>query len=177
MNKIILSVIIFFTFISCAHINNEPILEPHKIYLPKTQTKNKPIPIEPIVMSNEDKILLIGKQMALVDKEIVRGGCWDYIDTLYKRAGFDRKDRTYIFRGKKNRSPYANINQIKPGDWLYFINHSYHNIEHSGIFVRWHDKNRFLAVILSYKGEYKNEPARYKVYNIKNTYTIIRAKK
>lgn len=123
-----------------------------------------------------NKILHVGKIMALKDKEIIRGGCWDYIDTIYSRSGYTRGKRKYIYKTNKNSPPYAPLNLIKPGDWLYYINHSYGKVEHSGIFVRWHNKSKAQAVILSYGGERRNEPGRYLIYNIKNTYTILRAK-
>lgn len=125
-----------------------------------------------------EKILKMGEVMALRDKEIIQGGCWDYIDTLYSRAGFSRGQRIYIFKAKKSKKTIAPFHLIKPGDWLYFLNHSYGKIEHSGIFVRWENREKNKALLLSYQGEFKKRPARYKVYDITNTYTytIIRAK-
>ncbi len=131
---------------------------------------NKPYPT-----NKGQKVLRVGKQM-VKDKKVVRGSCWDYINAVYNTSGFPYKKRKYVFLGKKNRPPYASLNSIQPGDWLYYINHSYKKVEHSGIFVRWHNKKRAQALILSYKGEGRNAYGRYKIYNIKNTYTIIRAK-
>lgn len=124
-----------------------------------------------------ERILQIGKKMALVDKEIIRGGCWSYIDTIYNRAGYPLKKRKYIFYGKKGKPPYAPLHLIKPGDWLYYINHSYKKSEHSGIFVRWHNRLKKQAVILSYGGENRKKPGRYRIYDISNTYVILRASK
>lgn len=123
-----------------------------------------------------EKILRMGEIMALRDREIIRGSCWDYIDTLYTRAGFPRNKRGYIFKTRKNSPPYAPLSIIKPGDWLYFINHSYGKVEHSGIFVRWQNRSKTQAVILSYGGENRRKPGRYLIYNIRDTFTILRAK-
>lgn len=123
------------------------------------------------------KVLDMGEIMVLRDREIVRGGCWDYIDTLYSRAGFPRDKRNYIFKERKSFNVTAPFHLIKPGDWLYFINHSYGKVEHSGIFVRWTDKNKKEALLLSYQGESRKKPGRYTIYDITNTYTIIRPKK
>ncbi len=122
------------------------------------------------------RVLKVARKMTLVDKEIVRGSCWDYADTVYTRAGFSRQlpQRQTVFKGSKRRGPYANIGQIKPGDFLYYINHSYGNIEHSAIFIDWEDKNKKKALMLSYGGENRRAPARYRVYDLSNVYQITR---
>lgn len=122
------------------------------------------------------KILRTGRIMALQKKEIIRGSCWNYINTVYQRSGYSQQKRHYVLKGKKNKGPYAKTNQIKPGDWLYYINHSYHGVEHSGIFVRWADKSKRIGVILSYGGEARKKPGRYRNYDLRHVYTIIRAK-
>jgi hypothetical protein len=122
------------------------------------------------------KVLKVGRKMTLVDKEIVRGSCWDYADTVYTRAGFPRQlpQRKTVFKGSKRSGPYADIGQIKPGDFLYYINHSYGNIEHSAIFIDWEDKKKKKALMLSYGGENRRSPARYRVYDLSNVYQITR---
>ncbi len=124
------------------------------------------------------KVLEVGRKMTLVNKEIVRGSCWDYADTVYQRAGFSRQyqQRQIIFKGSKRKGPYADIAQIKPGDFLYYINHSYGNIEHSAIFIDWEDKNKKMALMLSYGGENRKSPARYRVYDLSHVYHITRPK-
>ncbi|PID66791.1 MAG: hypothetical protein CR975_01185 [Gammaproteobacteria bacterium] len=122
------------------------------------------------------KILQTGRYMALTSKEIVRGSCWDYINTVYTRAGYPQAKRRYVLKGQKNKGPYAKADMIRPGDWLYYINHSYHNVPHSGIFVRWVNKQKRLASILSYGGESRRKPGRYRNYKLSHVYTIIRAK-
>lgn len=122
------------------------------------------------------KVLETGRKMTLVNKEIVVGSCWDYADTVYQRAGFSRQHqlRQTIFRGSQRKGPYADIRQIKPGDFLYYINHSYHDVEHSAIFIDWEDKNRKIALMLSYGGQNRKSPARYKPYDLSHVYRIIR---
>lgn len=124
------------------------------------------------------KVLKVGRTMTLVDKEIVRGSCWDYADTVYTRAGFSRQlpQRLTVFKGSKRSGPYADTSQIKPGDFLYYINHSYGGIEHSAIFIDWEDKNKNKALMLSYGGENRRSPARYRVYDLSNVYQITRPK-
>ncbi len=122
------------------------------------------------------KILAVGRHMALESKEIVRGSCWNYINTVYTRAGYPQSKRRYVLKGKKNKGPYAGTKQIRAGDWLYYINHSYHGIEHSGIFVRWINRAKRIGLILSYGGEHRKKPGRYRQYDLSHVYVIIRAK-
>jgi hypothetical protein len=78
-------------------------------------------------------------------------------------------------KGKIN-GPFADISLIRPGDWLYFINYSFSEVDHSGIFVEWTNIEKKYAVILSYQGGKNKSPATYKIYDLKNVYYIIRPK-
>ena len=48
-------------------------------------------------------------------------------------------------------------------------------VGHSGLFIGWIDRQKRLALILSYAGENRKVPARYKVYDISSVYHIVRA--
>jgi hypothetical protein len=111
--------------------------------------------------------------MALVKKEILPGACWDWINTAYNRAGFPAKKRQTVYKTRK-KGPYADPALIQPGDWLYYVNHSYNGIEHSGIFVDWTDRPSKLGLILSYPGEKRKEPGRYLPYDLSSVYSITR---
>ncbi len=134
---------------------------------------------DPIILAEKNAdvagkaILEVGRKMALKEKTIVKGSCWDYINEVYKRAGYGTNKKV-VYKSKK-KGPYVNISKIKPGDWLYYINHSYHGVEHSGIFVYWKDYNKKIGVTLSYGGESRNEPGRYREYDLKSVYYITRA--
>ena len=121
-------------------------------------------------------VLKTGRGMTVDTQRIVRGSCWDYSNEVYNRAGYPntRKNRATVFKGTKKNGPYAKANQIKPGDWLYFINHSYNGVEHSSIFVKWTDYNQRIGLMLSYGGERRNQPARCREYDLSNVYQIIR---
>jgi hypothetical protein len=119
------------------------------------------------------KILSTGRSMALDEKTIITGSCWNWVNEVYKRAGFSQ-DKKVVFKSEKS-GPFADVNQIMPGDWLYYINHSYHGIEHSGIFIYWKDFEHKIGVILSYPGRNRKEPGRYLAYDLKSVYYITRA--
>jgi len=120
------------------------------------------------------QVLAVGNQM-VINGAIIRGGCWDYIDAVYSRAGFPESKRHKVFKSVK-RGPYVDTSLIRPGDWLYFVNHSYNGIEHSAIFVEWVNQGSRKARMLSYAGQNRREPARYMNYDLSNVYTIIRPK-
>ena len=121
------------------------------------------------------QVLQTGRQMALVSGEIIQGGCWDYANSIYNRAGY-KKHRETVFKGDKDYGPYADASLIQHGDFLYYVNHSYGDVEHSAIFVDWLDYHTKTALMLSYAGEHRRQPARYKPYELTNVYQIIRAR-
>jgi hypothetical protein len=147
--------------------------------------KPKPViskkqPLEDLLLEAEKKAaphgrktLETGRQMTLIDREIIRGGCWDYANEVYNRSGFTTKHRKTVYKTDKT-GPYANAELIQPGDWLYYLNHWYGKIEHSAIFIAWIDYENKEGLMLSYGGEKRREPARYMSYDLTNVYCIIR---
>ena len=119
------------------------------------------------------RVLCVGDKM-IKDGVLVKGSCWDYIDATFTKAGSSRGNRVTVFKSKKH-GPYAKASLIKSADWLYFVNGSYHNIEHSAIFIKWVNYKKKIACMLSYQGEGKRKPARYKNYDLSRVYNIIRA--
>jgi hypothetical protein len=107
------------------------------------------------------------------NQEIVVGSCWDFINAAYNRAGAVGKKRITVFKGVQ-AGPYADIALFQPGDWLYFINHSYGDVEHSSVFVGWIDYETKEALMISYAGGDRKEPARYKAYDLSSVYNIMR---
>ena len=134
----------------------------HLALLSQAETQSSPAAREVISMA---------RKMALNERTIIQGGCWDYLNTVFKRAGVTRDT---VHKGAYKQGPYANSSEIEIGDWLYYINHGYRGIEHSGMFVGWVDEAAKQALILSYAGESRREPARYRVYDLSNVYQIMR---
>ena len=109
----------------------------------------------------------------ITDQEIVIGSCWDYINAIYDRANVPNAKRKIIFAGEK-AGPFADINLIEAGDWLYFINHSYGDVEHSAIFIMWTDLEHKQALMISYPGGNQSVPARFNTYDLSSVYHIMR---
>ncbi len=120
-----------------------------------------------------DKIVKRVEKM-IKENVIIAGSCWDYIHEVYNREGYPISKRITIHKGTKNSGPYVDMDTIKAGDWLYFINHSYGDVEHSGIFIKWINKKKNIAKLMSYGGQNRNKPGRYKEYDIEHTYNIMR---
>ncbi|PKH65035.1 hypothetical protein CXF61_08490 [Psychrobacter sp. 4Dc] len=117
------------------------------------------------------QVVSTARKMALNERTIIQGGCWDYLNAVFNRAGVSRNT---IHKGTYAQGPYASSSEIEAGDWLYYINHGYNGVEHSGLFVGWVDERAKQALILSYAGENRREPARYRVYDLSNVYQIMR---
>ena len=117
-------------------------------------------------------VLRSGREM--VERNvIIRGSCWDWLSTAFERAGYPDAKRQIIYHEGKN-GPYVHTDRIQPGDWLYYVNHSYGEIEHSGMFIGWIDPSQKQGLILSYGGERRNKPGRYRPYDLRSVYQIIR---
>lgn len=121
------------------------------------------------------KILATARKLTVDEQAVLPGACWDYVNAVWKKAGYPAKRRKTVFAGKGKKGPFADTSLIQPGDWLYFINHSYNKVEHSSMFVAWADKEAREGFLLSYAGEKRAEPARYKRYDLRNVFKIIRA--
>jgi hypothetical protein len=119
------------------------------------------------------KVLQTARAM-ISNQEIITGSCWDYADGVYNEAGYPDAKRLTIFRSKL-QGPYLDQgNSIQGGDWLYFINHSYGDVEHSAIFVAWTNLEKKEALMISYAGGDQKIPARYKIYDLSSVYNIMR---
>jgi len=119
------------------------------------------------------RVLAQARAMTVDKHEILPGSCWDYVDAVYNRAGYPGGKRRTVFKGATS-GPYATAADIQAGDWLYFVNHSYNDIEHSSMFVAWADREALRGWLLSYAGERRAEPPSYKLYSLDSTYQIIR---
>lgn len=173
MGKIFLILFILINIVSCASA-------PQKKYHPTVAHQPTPVSgIDDILKKAENnsseagrKILETSREM-ISNKEVIVGGCWNYINTVYDRVGFSSKDRSTIYKSKL-KGPYVDADVIQPGDWLYFVNHTYGNIEHSAIFVAWINEKKKEALMISYVGEKHKKPATYKTYVLDNIYNVIR---
>ncbi|RLA08484.1 MAG: hypothetical protein DRQ51_02490 [Gammaproteobacteria bacterium] len=171
--------LIFFNLVACSFNNKKPQPQPYARHVDKSNVGfiyHRQQIQSSSQQQNNGQIVLSTAQKMVAKGEIIRGGCWDYLNVAYNRAGFDYQNRQTVFKSHKKRGPFAKQSIIKPGDWLYFINHSYHNSEHSGMFVSWVDYNKKIANLLSYPGGNRKKPGRYRNYNLKSVWNVMRPK-
>ena len=121
------------------------------------------------------KVLRTARRM-METRSIIRGSCWDWVNAVFKKAGFPnrRGKRKTIFKGSRKRRRFASINRIKPGDWLYYVNYQYRQVPHSGIFIGWISKRKKRALIMSYRGARSRTPGALSEYDLRSVYNIIR---
>ncbi len=72
------------------------------------------------------------------------------------------------------RGRFASADQLRPGDWIHFINHSFGNVTHSAIFIGWSDRASSTALTASYPGQNREAPGRYRDYELTSVYRIDR---
>jgi hypothetical protein len=121
------------------------------------------------------RVIKEGYKMAVISRTIVRGSCWDFINKVYSNAGYPSARRETVYKKKKG-SKFVSPKLLQPGDWVYHINYSYHNVGHSAIFVCWKDYENKIAITLSYAGQNKSTPGKYGTYDLSGIYNIMRAK-
>lgn len=109
--------------------------------------------------------------------ETVRGSCYAYLSEVFDRAGHDGwRTRAVVFQGSPN-GPYADLDLIRPGDWLYIVNNPDATPvgTHSVLFVGWEDRANGYARTISHAGWAAGaSPGRESHYDVTRTYRVIR---
>ncbi len=114
---------------------------------------------------------MLATARALIDDGVViRGTCFTWLNAVYRRAG---GRQTTGYSGDR-RGRYASGEQLVPGDWVHFINHSYGGVTHSAIFIAWIDRAASVALTVSYPGERREVPGRFRDYALTSVYRIDR---
>lgn len=119
--------------------------------------------------------LVLKKGFELVESNFkMSGSCWSYANKLYDVAGFTQAKRKVVYDAKKG-TLLKDPSLLLPGDWLFHVNYSFRNVEHSAIFVCWKDKANLMAITLSHVGQNKYAAGRFGVYDLKGVYRVTRA--
>jgi hypothetical protein len=106
----------------------------------------------------------------LNEQTVVRGSCYSWTNAVYRRAG----GRKQVAFHRNGREPFADSTLLRPGDWVFFINHSYGDVTHSAIFIAWINENTRDALMVSYAGGNRNSPGRFGEYELTNVYQLVR---
>lgn len=179
MKKLLfVSFIVFLSGCSQLPSKSEPMAQaPQPVKLKNTKYTKVLLEAENKASPEGRKVLEKGREMALINRAIVKGSCWDYANAVFERAGYPYHGKREVVANTKKGEPLAiDFKSIQPGDFLSYVNHSYNNIEHSAIFVDWLDFDNKIALMLSYAGQHRKEPARYKPYDLSDVYYVARAR-
>ncbi|HXH32208.1 MAG TPA: hypothetical protein VNJ01_15505 [Bacteriovoracaceae bacterium] len=179
MMNLILTLLLLAAVGSCSHLSNKSTSNSN--YESDTESQGEIVDLEKILNRAEESarpqgktILATGRSM-IKKNQIFRGSCWDFANAVYNKAGYPQNQRRTPLKSNI-KGPYADLSTLEPGDWLYFINYSFRENDHSGIFIEWTDYEKNKAVVLSYVGGRKKQPGNYKIYDLKHVYNIIRPK-
>ena len=112
----------------------------------------------------------------MASNEMIQGSCYRFLSEVYDRAGHRSWRRRRVVYRQGRTGPYANLDLIRPGDWLYIVNDPGRTPvgTHSVMFVRWEDKARGWASVISHPGWGAPSAGRERTYDVSQTYRIIR---
>ena len=112
----------------------------------------------------------------LADRQFrMSGACWHFANRVYDLAGYPADRRKVVYSAAKG-TLLKDPGLIQPGDWLYHVNYSYNEVEHSAIFVCWKDYDKRIAVTLGHVGRNRRAGGELGIYDLKAVYRITRAK-
>jgi len=168
------------SFLCILSLNTSASRELFQNRLTDSEDKSQPIENEQEILdlaearaTTEGRAVIQTARTMIADNVAVVGSCWDFINAVYDQAGFPSRLRKTAHKGRY-AGPYATSEMVQPGDWLYFINHSYGDVEHSGIFVDWIDEAQVEALIISYVGGNRPVTGRYRTYDLSHIFNIMR---
>ena len=119
------------------------------------------------------EVLAAGNKLVFADRQMVVGSCWDFVNAVYYAAGYPPDRRQSVFHGRQ-KGPYANLRLLRPGDWVMHVNYELGRIGHSGIFVRWLDRRRSLALMLDYVGMHRRVMGKLSEHNLSRVFAVLR---
>jgi len=120
-------------------------------------------------------VIMVARQMNARGERIA-GSCYRYISEVFERAGHEGwRNRRTVF-GEHRNGPYADLGLIRPGDWLYIVNHPNRTPvgTHSVLFVSWQDRSRGIANVIEHPGWGGATTGRERTYDVSRTYRITR---
>lgn len=140
---------------------------------PRRTRRAPPRPPGPRLHSDPGMHSILTARQMMASNERIQGSCYAYLSEVYARAGHSSwRKRTIVYRQERT-GPYADLDLIRPGDWLYIVTGP--SSVHSVMFVRWEDKARGYARAISHPGWFAGpHTGRESGYDVSQTYRIIR---
>lgn len=133
-------------------------------------------PVGPRLHADPGRHVIATARGMMARNEVVNGSCYRYLSEVFARAGHDHwRQRQGVFSGNRN-GPYADLDLIRPGDWLYIVNHPERTPvgTHSVLFVGWEDRASGYARVIEHSGWGSASAGNERGYDVSRTYRIIR---
>jgi hypothetical protein len=157
-----------------------PASEPFELPVPPavrraTRPVAPPVPVVRLSADPGRHVVLTARAM-MSRNETVRGSCYRYVSTVFERAGHDGWRTRAIVHSARREGPYASLDLIRPGDWLYIVNHPERTPvgTHSVIFVGWEDRASGEAHVIEHPGGGSDMAGQERGYDVSRTYRIVR---
>lgn len=158
-----------------ARVSTEAIAARPVVARPRRATA-RPLDL-PRLDANPGRHVLLTARGMIARNETVRGSCYAYLTEVFDRAGHEGwRTRTIVHQAGAS-GPYADLDRIQPGDWLYIVNNpdSTPVGTHSVLFVGWEDRANGYARTISHAGWAAGaSPGREGSHDVSRTYRIIR---
>ncbi len=119
------------------------------------------------------RVMATARFISETSQEVIHGGCWDFPDAVFYRAGFPPAARRTLCMTKAS-GPYVDYRQVQPGDWLY-IQQKGAIVDHSVIFISWKDLETKEANVYDYGGTGRKSKAYFNTADCSQIWGIIRA--
>ena len=169
---IFLQLVFTLTMVACttlrpankAAVRHQPVL---------SQTKAREI-TQQVAAKNAAAAPILNAAMKRIEMGLILlGSCFDFVEAVYKEAGFKEAKRKTIYAARQT-GPYATSDLLQPGDWIYY-DHNYRiGADHSCIFVAWLDLENQTALTIDYPGANRAVPGRFQVDTLYKIWGITR---
>lgn len=144
---------------------------------PRRRTRRaRPRPPVPRLHPDPGMHSILTARRMMASGERIQGSCYKYLSEVYERAGHRSwRKRRIVYRAERD-GPYADLSQVRAGDWLYIVNDPHRTPvgTHSVMFVRWIDRAAGHASVISHPGWGAPHTGAERTYDISMTYRIIR---
>lgn len=159
-----------FTFLPAAAREAAP--EPR----PRARRRTPPRPPAPRLHADPGLHVVATARAMIARREAFNVSCHRYLTEVFERAGHGGwRNRSVVYQGDRD-GPYADLGLIRPGDWLYIVNHPERTPvgTHSVLFVGWEDRARGYARVIEHPGWGVARPGQERGYDVSRTYRITR---
>lgn len=135
-----------------------------------------PRALGPRLHRNPGRHVIATARQMMARGERIQGSCYRYLSEVFARAGHDDWRTRRVVYGGGRGGPYASLDLIRPGDWLYIVNHPDRVPvgTHSVLFIGWEDRARGYARVIEHSGWGAPSAGQERSYDVSRTYRVTR---